>query len=347
MTVSLSLPRAKYANAIQETDFYQRLMDRLRTIPGIHAVGAINTLPFGKTVTIGLLFDVVGQPYTGKVEDRFASNLVVTSDYFKAMGIPLLQGRFFTEQDTKESPKVVIISESLARRYWSGESPLGKKLTIAAESRPSEVIAVVGDVKHFGLESKYSQAMYIPYLQTTSSLTTLVLRMNSEPSAIVGAIRNEVKALDSDLPVYDINTMDQWLDESMAQRRFITFALGIFALVALTLAVSGIYSIVAYTVSQRRREIGIRMALGAQRGHILKLILRNGLSLTVAGAIIGLASAVALTRLMSSLLYNLQPIDPLIFALTALGLIAVALLASFIPAYESTRVDPMIALRNE
>lgn len=347
ITVSLSLPRVKYANGVQTTDFYQRLMERLRTIPGIQAVGAINTLPFGKTVTISFLFDVVGQPYTGKVEDKFASDIVVTPDYFKAMGIPLLQGRVFTEQDTKGSLKVIIISESLARRYWSGENALGKQLEIADESQPAEIIGVVGDVKHFGLESKYSQAMYTPYLQTTPSLTTLVLRFNSDPSAMVGAIRNEVKALDSDLPVYDIKTMDQWLDESMAQRSFITFALGIFALIALALAVSGIYSIMAYTVSQRRREIGIRMALGARRGHILKLILGNGLSLAVAGTIIGLASAIALTRLMSSLLYNIQPIDPLIFTLTALGLIGVALLASLIQAYEATRVDPMIAIRHE
>lgn len=347
ITASISLPREKYASAIQQTDFYQRLIDRLRAMPGIGSVGAINNLPFAKTDTIGLLFDIVGQPATGKFEDRFANHLVVTPDYFKALSIPLLQGRCFTEQDTRASQRVIIINQSFARRFWPTESSLHKQLQIAGESRPFEIIGLVGDVKHFGLEAKSPQEMYIPYLQDSTSLTTLVVRTDSESSAMIQAIRKEVQVLDSDLPVYDVKTMDQWLAESMRQRRFITVVLSIFALVALMLAASGIYSIMAYSVAQRTHEIGIRMALGAQPRQIVTLIMKNALVLTLAGTIIGLATALFLTRIMSSLLYNLQSLDPFVFTLTVLGLIAVALLASLIPAYAATRVDPMVALRHD
>ncbi|MBI3654207.1 MAG: ABC transporter permease [Acidobacteria bacterium] len=348
ITASISLPRTKYSTAIQQTDFYQRLLERLRTVPGIGSVAAINDLPFAESGTIAFLFDIVGQPPTGKFKDRFASNLVISPEYFTVMGIPLLEGRFFTAQDTQASAKVVIINQSFAKRFWPTESPLHKQLQIAGDSRPVEIVGVVGDVKHFGLEAKSPQEMYSSYLQTSSSsLTTLVVRADSAASGIVKAIRNEVEALDHELPVYDVKTMTQWLDESMGQRRFISFTLSIFAIVALMLAASGIYSIMAYRVSQRTHEIGIRMALGAQRGQILKLILSNGLLLTLAGMLIGLAAALSLTRLLSSLLYNLQPLDPLVFTLTVLVLLLVALLACFIPAYKATRVDPLVALRQE
>ncbi|MEW6207703.1 MAG: ABC transporter permease [Acidobacteriota bacterium] len=348
LTASIVLPMAKYPNPIERTEFYERLIGRLQQMPQIRSVGAVNNLPLGKNDTVALLFEIVGRPKAGGFDEMFASNLVVTPDYFSALGIPLVEGRLFTRQDTKNSKRVVIINQSFAKRFWSDESPVGKQLKIPGEENPAEVVGVAGDVKHFGLERKTMQEIYSPHLQAAGTpLNTLVARTDSDPMDIAETIRKEVRALDSNLPVYDMKTMRQRIDESTGQRRFIAFVLGIFAVIALILAAGGIYSVMAYSVSQRTNEIGVRMALGASRSRILRLIILKALLLAVAGAVIGVAAAIALTRVMSSLLYELQTTDLFTFLVTTLGLLAVALVASFLPAYRAMKVDPIAALRHE
>ncbi|HZF40111.1 MAG TPA: FtsX-like permease family protein, partial [Blastocatellia bacterium] len=215
------------------------------------------------------------------------------------------------------------------------------------EDAPAEIIGVVGDVKHFGLEGKTMFEMYSSYLQSATRLTTLVIKTESDPLQYVAAIRKEVQTLDPNLPVYDIKTMEQRIDESTGNRRFITFVLGIFAFIAVILAGAGIYSVMVYSVSQRTHEIGIRIALGADRRQILGLVIGKAMLLTSLGAVIGIASATLLTRLMAGLLYGLQTTDIFTFSITTLGLFAITFVASFVPAYRATRIDPLVALRYE
>jgi len=347
LTAAISPPRAKYADPSKATQLYNELISRLRAYPAIRSVGAINVLPMGKGDSIGLLFEIVGQPTAGKFNEMFANDLVVTPDYFSAIGIPLIEGRYFTEHDQANTRRVVIINQSFAKRFWPNESPVGKQLLVAGNDAPAEIIGVVRDVKHFGIESKTMFEMYSSYLQSTSRLTTLVIKTESDPLKYSAMVRKEVQALDPNLPVYDIKTMEQRIDESTGNRRFITFVLGIFAVIAIILAGGGIYSLMAYSVSQRTHEIGIRMALGAGRRQILNLVIRKTMILTFMGAAIGIASAILLTRVMAGLLYGLQATDILTFSVTTLGLFAITLLASFVPAYKATRIDPLTALRYE
>jgi putative ABC transport system permease protein len=346
-TASISLPRAKYSDPSKATELFNNLIPRLRGYPAIRSIGAINVLPMGKGEPIGFLFEIVGRPRAGKFQEMLANNLAVTPDYFSTIGIPLIEGRYFTEQDQANTRRVVIINRSFAKRFWPNESPVGKQLQIAGNDAPAEIVGVVGDVKHFGLEGKTMFEMYSSYLQSTTPLATLVLKTESDPLQYVAAVRKEVQALDPSLPVYDIKTMEQRIDESTGNRRFITFVLGIFAVIAVILAGAGIYSVTAYSVSQRTHEIGIRMALGADRRQILSLVIGKALLSTSLGAIIGIASAALLTRLMAGLLYGLQATDILTFSVTTLGLFAITFVASFVPAYRATRTNPLVAIRHE
>ena len=347
LTASISLPRAKYSDPGKAAQLFNDLISRLRGYPAIRSIGAINVLPMGKGAPIGFLFEIVGRPRAGKFHEMFATDLAATPDYFSTIGIPLIEGRYFTEHDRADTRRVVIINQSFAKRFWPNESPVGKQLQIVGNDSTSEIVGVVGDVKHFGLEGKTTFETYSPYLQSTSRLTTLVIKSESDPLQHVAALRKEVQALDPNLPVYDIKTMEQRIDESTGNRRFITFALGIFAAIAIILAGAGIYSVMAYSVSQRTHEIGIRMALGANRRQILGLVIRKAIVMTSLGAVIGIASAILLTRLMAGLLYGVRTTDILTFSVTTVGVFAIALTASFAPAYRATRIDPLIALRYE
>jgi putative ABC transport system permease protein len=347
LTVAISLPKAKYTDPGRAAQFFNDLISQLRGYPPIRSIGAINVLPMGKGEPIGTLFEIVGRPKTGKFQEMFANDLAVTPDYFSAIGIPLIEGRYFTEHDRPDTKRVVIINRSFAKRFWPSESPVGKQLQIAGNDAPAEIVGVVGDVKHFGLEGKTMFEMYSTYLQSTTRLTTLVIKTESDPLQYAAAVRKEVQALDPNLPVYDIKTMEQRIDESTGNRRFITFVLGIFAIIAVILSGAGIYSVMAYSVSQRTHEIGIRIALGADRGQILGLVIGKAMLLTSLGAVIGIASATLLTRLMAGLLYGLQATDILTFSVTTLGLFTITFVASFVPAYRATRIDPLVALRYE
>jgi putative ABC transport system permease protein len=347
LTAAISPPKVKYADPSKATQLFNDLISRLRGNPAIRSLGAINVLPMGKGDSVGYLFEIVGQPKAGKPKEMFANDLVVTPDYFSAIGIPLIEGRYFTERDGTNTQRVVIINQSFAKRFWPNESPLGKQLLIADNESPTEIIGVVGDVKHFGLENRTMFEMYSLYLQSTTRLTTLVIKTASDPLMYAATVRKEVQALDPNLPVYDVKTMEQRIDESTGNRRFITFVLGLFAVIAIVLAGGGIYSVMAYSVSQRTHEIGIRMALGAGRRQLLGLVIGKAMILAFLGTVVGITSAILLTRVMAGMLYGLQATDIFTFSVTTLGLFAITLLASFVPAYKATRIDPLIALRYE
>ncbi|MDQ2855530.1 MAG: ABC transporter permease, partial [Acidobacteriota bacterium] len=276
----------------------------------------------------------------------------VSSDYFKALGIQILSGRSFTSADTTGSPRVVLINETLRRRFFAGEDPIGKRLNLnlTLDSKPdwTQIVGVVADVKYNGLADEVQPAIYQPTTQEPTWGGALVIKTNlSDPLSLTAAVRNEIKKLDPDLPVTQVATMQQHLSKAVSQPRFRTTLIALFAVVALLLACVGIYGVISYSVTQRTHEIGIRMALGARTGDVLRMIIRQAIVLAVAGVTIGLAASFAITRLMSNLLFDVKATDPLIFVATALVLTATALIASYLPARRAARVDPLVALRYE
>jgi putative ABC transport system permease protein len=273
----------------------------------------------------------------------------LTPDYFKAMGIPLLKGRAFTDQERADAPRALIINEALARKYFPGEDPIGKRLGFDEAEKQVwwEVVGVVGNVKHKRLDLEAKPELFFPYEQQPQNFLSMVVRTSQDPGGMAGAVRSQVLSLDPEQPVFDIKTMDERLSKSVSQSRFITLLLAAFSGLALILSAVGVYGVMSYTVTQRTHEIGIRMALGAQAGDVLRLVLGQGMKLTLIGVGLGLAAALLLTRVMASLLYGVTATDPLTFVAVAALLSAVALLACFIPARRALKVDPMVALRYE
>jgi putative ABC transport system permease protein len=263
------------------------------------------------------------------------------------MQIPLLKGREFTTQDRKGSPGVVIINDALARGQWPNEDPIGKRFTIGFEKEPREIIGVVGSIKQTTLDAEVRPAMYMPHLQSPNSGLTVLVRTVGEPLALAAAVREQVRVLDKDVPVTNVRTMDQVFGASVAQPRFSMLVVALFAVLALVLSTVGIYGVMAYSVSRRGHEIGVRMALGARSGQVLKLVLKEGMTLVALGIAIGLFGAFALTRLLATLLFGVSAKDPVMFISVATLLAAVAFIACYIPARRATKVDPLVALRYE
>jgi putative ABC transport system permease protein len=347
-TVSVTLPRARYTEPPKRIEFFQQLLARVRQLPGVRAAGAASAPPFmGLGAATG--FDIEGQPALPAAQKAVTDVRVVDQDYFKTMGIPLLKGRAFTDREETQQSRVVIISETLAQQYFGNENPLGKRITIdmKEQNEPSEIIGVVGDVKMKGLDIATRPMVYWPHAELPYLSMTLLVRTNEGTAGIAGSLEREVRALDKDQPISDVRTMNEWLSDSIARARFATFLLGIFAVVALMLASLGIYGVMAYSVTQRTNEIGIRMALGATRGNVILMVLRRGLVLAVSGVAIGLIGSLGLTRLLAGLLFGVSVTDPAIFGLVPILLLAFALLAVFLPARRATRVDPLVALRYE
>ncbi len=347
LTMQISLPGARYPESAQQIAFFDQVIARVGALPGVQAVGVASAIPLtGWQNTTPFLAE-------GRQEMSQQEELdTVSPDYFRAMGIPLEAGRTFTEQDQRDAPRVVIVSQGLARRYWPDENPIGKRLRFPGP--PNEpwrtIVGIVGDIKQASLAGEATREYYLPHLQDnwgfTSSMT-LVVRTTVEPSGLIGAVHEQVRAVDKDLPIYNVKTMEQMRAQSAAAHRFQALLLGSFAAIALSLAAVGIYGVMAYAVAHRTRELGLRLALGAQAGDVLKLILARGLKLILFGVAIGLLAALALTRWMETLLFGVRPTDPLTFGTIALVLIVVALLACWIPARRATKVDPLIALRYE
>jgi len=345
LTMRLSLPAYKYPGDETFKSFTTQLLQRVKHLPGVQSAGLTTALPLS-SVEAASSFTVEGQPLPTDGSFPVASYRVVSPDYFQVVSVPLLKGRVFTDQDVQDVQSVVIINQSMARSVFGNEDAIGKRLFVGSAKNASEIIGIVGDVRHSSLGQQPNPEMYVSYLQTPRPVYTLVVRTSLEPTSMVSSVRNEVWAIDKDQPVTSVKTMGQMRSESMASLRFNTIALSIFAGIGLCLAVVGIYGVMAYSVGQRTHEIGIRMALGAQPGSVMKMVLRQGMSLVLIGVVIGLAASFALTRIMATLLFGVTPTDPLTFALIAVSLTLVALVANYIPARRATKVDPLVALRD-
>jgi putative ABC transport system permease protein len=351
LTLDIPLPGTRYKEDAQLTAFYQRLIERVKALPGVEAVGAVSHLPLtGAEELDG--FEVEGRPRIDAGENAQTADFrVVSPDYFGTMKIPLVRGRYFTERDTADTPGVIIIDETLAQRFFPGEDPLGKRIDEYGSRNKLgylTIVGVVSGIKHSSLDAEPKPAMYVSYLQSPWLDMTLTVR-TSGPGAenLAAAVRQEVWALDKDQPVAGVQTMESLFAKAVAPQRFQMLLVGLFAAVALLLSVVGIYGVMAYSVTQRTHEIGIRMALGAQRGDVFKLLMGQGMTQALIGIAIGLVGAFILTRLMSSLLYGVSATDPLTFAGVSLLLTSVALLACYVPARRAMKVDPMVALRYE
>jgi putative ABC transport system permease protein len=343
--VRLSLPESKYPNGLERAAVFKRVIERLAAVPGVESAGGVNDLPFSGSRTTSS-FDIEGVPPSSTAEVRQADRRDISPDYFKAMGIPLLKGRRFTDGDNADAPPVAIINEDLARKYWPGRDPIGQKLNLY--EKDWEIVGVVGDVKLLDLAKENTPEMYLPCAQSGSPpWMFFAIQSRLGVSSLIASVRNAVREVVPDEPLYDVRTMEERVEASTAPRRLNAWLLGIFAALALVLSAVGTYGVIAYSVAQRTHEFGIRMALGAERGDVLKLVLGQGIALTLLGVSVGLAGAAGLTRYLSSLLYGVRPNDALTFATVGLLLTTVALLASYIPARRATKVDPMVALRYE
>jgi putative ABC transport system permease protein len=347
LTVRIDLPRKKYATEIQKAQFFAEVMDKARVIPGVRSASADEFLPFtGLIATTSA--EVPGRSQNNSDQQFNVAVAPVESQFFETMGIRLLEGRSFNQADETEATHKVVISEDLAKKFFPNENPIGKMLQIHMRNRPpSEVIGIVREVKHAGLDAGEYMTAYWPLPEEAFSYATLVLRTDLDPLSLAPAVRRAVASVDKDQPIGDVRTMEDLLAASVAQNRFNTILLSLFAAIALLLAIIGIYGIISGNVEDRTKEIGIRMAVGANRAKIMSLVLRQAMTLAAVGVFIGIAASLLLTRLMRSLLFSTSPTDPMTFALVAGLLLIVALGACSIPARRATRVHPLTALRYE
>ena len=349
VTMRLSLPEARYPLSRTAT-FYKQLQEQVRSLPGVEAVAIANQLPLSD-VAANSSFDVEGRP--SGTDINVADSQIISPDYFRAMGIVLVRGRFLREADTKPTPTSVIVNQTLARKVWPGENPIGKRIRLKAEAPWLSVIGVVTDIKNHGSNVATKPEIYFLHTDQPSGLwadfrsMTLVVRTASEPQQIVGAVRGELKNLDPDLPVYKVQTLDQIVSASVSQTRFPALVLSVFAGLALLLAAVGVYGVLAYAVEQSKHEIGVRMALGAPRAQILRLFLAQGVKWAMLGGSAGLLAAFMLVRFMRSMLFEVGPYDPRIFGSGAAMLSIVVLMACYLPALRATKIDPMAAVRSE
>ena len=348
LTMKVALPETKYPDKEHRAPFFRELIRRVQTLPGVQSVAVASNLPLtynGDSMPIG----VEGRPDPPPDQSPDVVLRVISPGYFSTMGIPLVAGRDISEQDRPESNKVVVISEKTAQYFWPGQDPIGKRLkpgSTTSDSPWREVIGIVKDVRQNDFVAPPKMQMYMAHEQVGSfAANAVVVRTAVDPLSLGTAVRKIVWEIDKDQPVSDIRSMEEIVSSAVARQRFSTMLLGIFAAVALVLAAVGIYGVMSYSVAQRTREIGIRMALGAQRSDVLKMTVKQGLKLVVTGVVIGVAAAFVLTRVMASLLFGVSATDPTTFATISFVLIGVAALASYIPALRATKVDPMIALR--
>jgi len=348
LTMQVSLPRRKYDTDPKVIDFFKRAVEQLQAVPGVEVAGAINSLPFAGPHA-GTDVAIEGQPKPPPGQELGTGVCVTDANYFRAMHIPLKRGRLFTEQEATEMRHVVVINETFARKNLPGQDPIGKRVTIDMkdENVPTEIIGVVGDNKHLGLDTEVEPMAYWPNPELTYSSMTLAIRTRGEPESIASAARNVIRNLDPEQPVGEVTTMSNLMAKSIARSRFNATLLAVFSLVALVMAAVGIYGVISYSVQLRTHEIGVRMALGAQQRDVLRLVVKQGISLGLIGVAAGLIASFGLTRLIVSLLFEVRATDTRTFATVAGGLFLITLISCYIPARRATKVDPLVALRYE
>ena len=352
LTLRLSLPQSRYSTFQKGEAFFDELFANLRRNPDVRAASAVDALPFSGSGG-SRTFHIEGREEK-RPEDQTEEQLRLVADgYFAAMKIPILKGREFTERDSLGHPRVAVVNEALARKHWPDASPIGKRVSFSRDDPQwYEIVGVAGNIKHRGLDARDRPELYVPYRQPLFAGWTVrpmyvVVRTTTAPAGAVAAVRREVARVDRDQPISDVRTMDERIDHSLSSRRFSLVLLAAFASLALTLAAIGIYGIVAYSVTERTREIGVRLALGAQRRDVLGMVIGQGMTMIGTGTVIGVAAALLLTRLMSSLLFGISAADPITFLAIPILLVAVAFVACYVPARRATRVDPLQALRSE
>jgi putative ABC transport system permease protein len=345
LRIEVALPESKYPESRDRVTFFQQTLERISALPGVRGAAVINSPPLSGRRNISV-FPIEGRPEAKGIGDAVLADFrQISPDYFKMMGIPLLQGRAFTDRDVQNAPRVAIISQSFVARYAAGEDLLGKRVRIDDDFHT--VVGIASDVRQSGLDEEAAPHIYIPYLQYSPSRAGILVRTIGDPLTMVGSVRSAIQDVDRDQPIYNVSTMTAMISTAVAPRRLNLVLLGGFALVALTLAAVGIYGVMANLVTQRTGEIGLRMALGAQPRDVLRLFVLRGLRLASLGVAIGLGASLALARLMATLLYGVSASDPVTFAVITVMLLSVALLACFVPARRASKVDPMVALRYE
>jgi putative ABC transport system permease protein len=336
----------------QRLAYYQESLARVQALPGVESACLTSFLPFtGPTVRI--ILQIEGRPQFEQGKEPIVEANHISHEYFRTMGIPIRAGRQFSAQDAAEAPKVAIINETFARRFFPNENPIGRRLSPAPDQKT--IVGVVGDTHHLGLDQDIRPELYLPYVQRPDEMMSLRLVVRAASgqnnstslASLAVAIRKQSQAIEPNEPISQVVTMNEHLSDSIAQRRFQTILLGVFAVLALVISSVGIYGVISYAVSQRTQEIGIRIALGAQVGDVLRMVIWRGMRLSLVGVTLGVAAALALTRVLSNLLFNVSATDPATFALIALLLVGVALIASYVPARRATKVDPLQAIRHE
>lgn len=337
----------RFAAGQRTNDYYQQMLDAIDATPGVVSSAVVTGAPLrGFFMNAPLL--IANRPEPASLDAQMAPVTIISPDYFRVTGTPLKQGRFFTHGDVEGAPGVALINETMARRYFLHENPLGQRISLKSEpDKPYEIVGVVGDIKQMGLDKETQPNVYLSFRQYEVAFMDIVVRSAAEPSSLSPALRGSIRAVDKYAPITSVRTLEEVIADDTAQPRFYTLLLSLFAGVAVTLTALGLYGVMSYAVSQRTREIGIRLALGAETQSILRMVTSQGLFLILIGEAAGLAAALALTRLMTSLLFGVSATDPATFAAISLSLIIVALLACALPARRASNVDPMSALRCE
>jgi putative ABC transport system permease protein len=346
LSLEYRLPRSKYREVTGQASFHRQVMERIREVPGVQSVALVRGLPFsGNGATTAITLPDRETPPKGHEPEVMFNT--ATPNYFETMGIPFIKGRLFDDHDQPNTTPVVIINQSMARKFWPDQDAIGKQVVSVEDGTKVNVIGVVGDAKHYYLEESQQPQMYGSYSQQPGYFATVVIRTSVEPLSLSEPVRQALWKVDADQPMWKIRTVEFLVNRSVSDRKFLLALMGLFALLALVLTIIGLYGVISYLVRQRTQEIGIRIALGAQVRDILQMVLKQGMFLVFTGVALGLATAWLSTRLIARLLFQVSATDPLTFVVIAAFLIAVALLACFIPARRATKVDPLVALRYE
>jgi putative ABC transport system permease protein len=349
LTTRIALPRSSYAKPQQVQAFYDDLLQRVKALPGVQSAGMINHTPLNGFGIIAFM-QVEGYPPLDKKKDPAVGIGTVSAEYFRTLKIPLLSGRYYDARDGADGQKVAIVNQAFVNHFSANSDPLGKRVGFGCEESEGlcrTIVGVVGNIRQESITDEVAPEIYVPFAQSRMNSVTLMVRTDSDPLALARSVRNEVLAIDKNQPVYDVKTLAQRVNEAVAVSRSLMVLFASFALLALILGAVGIYGIVSYSVTQRTHEIGIRMALGARAANVLSLIMKNGLTLVLTGIVIGTGSALGLTRFLTTLLFGIEPTDRVTFVVVSSVFFVIAMVAALIPAMRATRVDPLIALRDE